>query len=138
MFVIVWNPKKVEWSIDGRVVATHITNIPQKKAHFAFNCWGTNSPNWGGTATVNHQRQMTVSSFQFTPLTTGLHLPADQWKLLNRVVFDGILSMEAGSENGNLGQDGNSGHNTNPNLSDCHVSAEPKEDNECSVNLRPC
>src|ERR1035437_6885357 len=82
-FVIVWNPKKVEWSIDGRVVATHITNIPQKKAHFAFNCWGTNSPNWGGTATVNHQRQMTVSSFQFTPLTTGLHLPADQWKLLN-------------------------------------------------------
>lgn len=70
-FVIVWNPKKVEWRIDGRVVATHITNIPQKKAHFIFNVWGTNSPNWGGTATVNHQRQMTVSSFQFTPLTTG-------------------------------------------------------------------
>lgn len=69
-FVIVWN-RKVEWRIDGRVVATHITNTPQKKAHFIFNCWGTNSPNWGGTATVNHQRQMTVSSFQFTPLTTG-------------------------------------------------------------------
>ena len=70
-FVIVWNPKKVEWSIDGKVVATHITNIPQKKAQFLFNLWGTNSPNWGGTATTGHQRQMTVSSFQFTPLTIG-------------------------------------------------------------------
>ena len=68
-FVIVWNHKKVEWSIDGRVVATQTTNIPQKKAHFIFNLWGTNSPEFGGTATTNHQRQMTVSSFQFTPLT---------------------------------------------------------------------
>ena len=70
-FVIVWTPKKIEWSIDGVMVATHIEKIPQKEAHFIFNLWGTNSPNWGGTATANHQRQMTVSSFQFTPLTLG-------------------------------------------------------------------
>ena len=64
-FEIIWTPTSIEWWIDGNLVDTHTQNIPSAPSHFIFNLWGTNSPDWGGMATPNMKRTMTISGFVY-------------------------------------------------------------------------
>jgi len=64
----VWSPGKIVFSRDGVIVATFTNVVPTQPAQFIFNHWGTNDPNWGGTATPGVDRFMYVKSFSFTPL----------------------------------------------------------------------
>src|SRR5271170_1308177 len=66
-YTVVWSSKQIQWSIDGVVVATHTTNIPQTPAYMMINFWGTNSSSWGGVATPGVTRYFYVSSVSFTP-----------------------------------------------------------------------
>jgi len=62
----VWYPGRVEWYLDGKLIAVHKKNVPTVPAHIILNHWGTNSNNWGGTATVG-TRYMYVKKVKFTP-----------------------------------------------------------------------
>lgn len=66
-YTVVWAPASITWSIDGVVVATHTTNIPQTPAYIMLNFWGTNSSSWGGVATPGVTRYFYVKSVSFTP-----------------------------------------------------------------------
>jgi endo-1,3-1,4-beta-glycanase ExoK len=66
-YTVVWTSTSITWSIDGTVVATHTTNIPQTPAYIMINFWGTNSSSWGGVATPGVTRYFYVQSVSFTP-----------------------------------------------------------------------
>lgn len=66
-YTMVWLPTSITWSIDGVVVATHTTNIPQTPAFLMINFWGTNSTSWGGLATPGVTRYFYIKSVSFTP-----------------------------------------------------------------------
>lgn len=66
-YTVVWTSTSITWSIDGVVVATHTTNIPQTPAYIMINFWGTNSSDWGGVATPGVTRYFYVKSVSFTP-----------------------------------------------------------------------
>ena len=66
-YTVNWTSSSIAWSIDGVVVATHTTNIPQTPAYIMINFWGTNSSSWGGVATPGVTRYFYVSSVSFTP-----------------------------------------------------------------------
>jgi beta-glucanase (GH16 family) len=67
-YKFVWSPGKIVFWRDGAVIATHTKVVPSAAAPMMFNHWGTNNPNWGGTATPGVDRFMYVKSFSFTPL----------------------------------------------------------------------
>jgi endo-1,3-1,4-beta-glycanase ExoK len=64
----VWNPAKIEFYVDDRLVSTHTEHIPSVPAAAMINLWGTNSSSFGGTATNGVTRYLYVSSFSYTPL----------------------------------------------------------------------
>jgi hypothetical protein len=67
-FCIGWAKDSVVWEINGLSIATHIQKIPSAPAYFLFNFWGTNSPGWGGLATLNTPRTLEISNFSFLPV----------------------------------------------------------------------
>jgi beta-glucanase (GH16 family) len=71
-YILVWTPTSVKVYIDGTLVASHNNHIPQTPAYIILQHRGTNSKEWGGTATVGMTRYMYVKSVNFTPLETSL------------------------------------------------------------------
>ncbi|MBB2146565.1 family 16 glycosylhydrolase [Pedobacter sp. LMG 31464] len=47
-YAIIWNPNEIKWEIDGKIVHSTTTAIPNKAMHIVFNLWATKSVNWGG------------------------------------------------------------------------------------------
>jgi beta-glucanase (GH16 family) len=67
-YKFVWQPGQITFYVDGVVRATHTTNVPSAPANFMINHWGTDSGNWGGTATVGTSRYFYVDWVKYTPL----------------------------------------------------------------------
>jgi len=67
-YTLVWAPASVKVYIDGKLVASHNEHIPQSPAYIILQHRGTNSNEWGGTATAGVTRYMYVKSVIFTPL----------------------------------------------------------------------
>ena len=63
----VWTRRSIEFYVDGVLKAAHSSNIPTAPAYFMMNQWGTNNPNWGGTATVGTTRYFYIDWVRFTP-----------------------------------------------------------------------
>ncbi len=63
----IWSESKISYYIDGAWQADHTSNVPSAPAYFMINHWGTDSPYWGGTATVGPVRYMYVSHASYTP-----------------------------------------------------------------------
>lgn|SRR5574340_875943 len=66
-YKFVWSPGKISFYIDGIWIADHTTNVPTAPAYFMINHWGTDSPNWGGVATLGVMRYFYVSNASYTP-----------------------------------------------------------------------
>jgi beta-glucanase (GH16 family) len=66
-YKFVWAPGVITFYRDGNWVATHTTNVPSAAAYFMINHWGTDSPYWGGYATVGTPRYFYVDSVSYTP-----------------------------------------------------------------------
>ncbi len=64
----VWQAGSITYFIDGQQVAVHTTDVPSAPAHFFLNHWGTDSPYWGGLATVGVTRYFYVDSASFKPM----------------------------------------------------------------------
>jgi beta-glucanase (GH16 family) len=63
----VWAARAITFYIDGVRVARHTTNVPSAPAYFMINHWGTDSPYWGGYATIGTPRYFYVDSVSYTP-----------------------------------------------------------------------
>ncbi|MGH9501682.1 MAG: choice-of-anchor D domain-containing protein [Terriglobales bacterium] len=63
-----WQAGQITYSVDGTLASTHTTFIPTTPAAGMVNFWGTNSINFGGTATAG-TRYLFVSGFSFVPAT---------------------------------------------------------------------
>lgn len=68
-YQLVWTSKAVAWYIDGKLVASHYKNVPQKPAFIILQHRGTNSNLWGGTATLGVRRFAYFKSVTYTPET---------------------------------------------------------------------
>ena len=66
-YKFVWEPGRISYYIDDVLQATHVTNVPRAAAYFMINHWGTDSPWWGGMATVGTTRYFYVDWARFTP-----------------------------------------------------------------------
>ena len=64
-YQMTWTKTSVIYTIDGVMVASVYTNVPQDAAYVFLNHWGGNDPNWGGTATIGVDRWMWVQSFSY-------------------------------------------------------------------------
>ncbi len=67
-YKFVWQPGKIDYYIDGVFQTEHTTNVPTAPAHFMINHWGTDSANWGGTATLGVSRYFYVDWVSYAPL----------------------------------------------------------------------
>jgi beta-glucanase (GH16 family) len=67
-YKFVWQPGQIEFFVDGVLKATHTENVPSAPAYFMINHWGTDSGNWGGSATVGTSRYFYVDWVSYTPL----------------------------------------------------------------------
>lgn len=68
-YTVIWTPKAVEWYVDGQIVARHTDHVPTALASVIIQHRGTNSPLWGGNASVGKPRYMYIKSFTYSPLT---------------------------------------------------------------------
>ncbi len=66
-YKFVWSPGKISYYIDGTHIVDHTTNVPSAPAYFMINHWGTDSPYWGGYATLSTPRNFYVSHVSYTP-----------------------------------------------------------------------
>lgn len=66
-YKFVWSKGKISYYIDGVKKADHTNNVPTAPAYFMINTWGTDSANWGGTATLDTPRYIYVSKAAYTP-----------------------------------------------------------------------
>jgi endo-1,3-1,4-beta-glycanase ExoK len=66
-YKFVWQRGKITYYIDGVLKAVHKTNVPKAPAYFMINHWGTDGPNWGGTASVGVSRYFYVDWVSYTP-----------------------------------------------------------------------
>jgi beta-glucanase (GH16 family) len=68
-YKFVWTATSVAYYIDGILVGTHTTDIPQATSpgFVIMSHYGTNSSSFGGVATVGQIRYMYVNSFTYTP-----------------------------------------------------------------------
>mgnify|MGYP003583040042 FL=1 len=67
-YVIYWEPNRIVWEIDGKVVRSTTTAVPDKPMQVIFNLWATKSENWAGS--IKHAKLPTfayVNSFKYTP-----------------------------------------------------------------------
>jgi len=66
-YTLTWQAGKITYAIDGNLQGVHTTNVPTTPAYFIINHWGTDSGNWGGTATVGTTRYLYVKQVSYTP-----------------------------------------------------------------------
>lgn len=66
-YTMTWQAGKITYAIDGVRQGVHTTNVPTAPAYFMINHWGTDSGNWGGTATVGTTRYLYVKQASYTP-----------------------------------------------------------------------
>ena len=66
-YKFIWEAGKISYYVDGNLEAVHTTNVPSAPAHFMINHWGTDSGNWGGTASVGTPRYFHVDWVRYTP-----------------------------------------------------------------------
>ena len=66
-YKFVWQRKQIFFYVDDVLQAAHTTNVPRAPANFMINHWGTDSGNWGGTATVGVSRYFYVDWVRYTP-----------------------------------------------------------------------
>lgn len=66
-YKIVWAPASITFFLDGTVVRTNTSVVPQVPAYILMNHWGTNSVGFGGLATVGTTRWQYFKGFTFTP-----------------------------------------------------------------------
>jgi len=67
-YKFVWQKRKISYYVDSVLKAVHTPNVPTAPAYFMINHWGTDSPNWGGAATVGTPRYFYVDRVSYTPL----------------------------------------------------------------------
>ena len=66
-YKFVWTKNRISFYVDGEFRATHRTNVPTARAYFFISHWGSNSPWWGGMATVGTERYFYVDWASHTP-----------------------------------------------------------------------
>lgn len=66
-YKFVWGKTQISFYVDGVLQAVHTTNVPTVPANFMINHWGTDSGNWGGTATIGVDRYFYVDWARYTP-----------------------------------------------------------------------
>jgi len=66
-YTLVWLAGSVKVYIDDVLVVSHDKHVPSSPAHIILQHRGTNSDEWGGTATVGVTRYFYVKSVKFTP-----------------------------------------------------------------------
>lgn len=66
-YKFVWQKGKISYYLDGILKAVHTTHVPSAPAYFMINHWGTDSGDWGGTATVGTSRYFYVDWVRYTP-----------------------------------------------------------------------
>ena len=66
-YKFVWEPGRVSYYVDDVLQAVHTTDVPSAPSYFMINHWGTNSPFWGGLATLDVERYFYVDWVRFTP-----------------------------------------------------------------------
>lgn len=67
-YKLVWTPNKITVYIDGTQVVSHKQHVPQAPARIVLEIRGTNSNEWGGTASVGVPQYFYVKSVGFTPM----------------------------------------------------------------------
>ena len=66
-YKFVWSKNRINFYINNVMQATITTDVPRAPAHFMINHWGTNSPYFGGTATVGTPRYFYIDWVRYTP-----------------------------------------------------------------------
>lgn len=66
-YSFVWAPGSITYYIDGVLADTHTSNVPSAPAYFMINHWGTDSPNWGGYASLGTPRYFYISHASYAP-----------------------------------------------------------------------
>lgn len=51
-YVVIWEPNKLSWQIDGKEIYTTNTAIPNKAMPMIFNLWASKSVSWAGQVNV--------------------------------------------------------------------------------------
>ncbi|MBV8050452.1 MAG: glycoside hydrolase family 16 protein [Acidobacteriaceae bacterium] len=67
-YKIVWLPDSIKVYVDEKLVASHDKRVPATPAHIILQHRGTNSDEWGGTASLGITRYFYVKSVKFTDL----------------------------------------------------------------------
>ncbi len=66
-YKFVWSRKSISYYVDGVLEAVSNTNVPSAPAYFMISHWGSNSPWFGGLATVNVPRYFYIGHVSYTP-----------------------------------------------------------------------
>jgi beta-glucanase (GH16 family) len=66
-YKFVWQPGRIDYYVDGGFQVSHTTNVPSAPAYFMMNHWGTDSPDWGGPATLGETRYFYIDSVSYSP-----------------------------------------------------------------------
>lgn len=69
---IVWESDRIEYFVQGKLLATVTTNVPSIAANAFFAVRGANDANDGGLAALNSPRYAYLSYFRWTPSSTNL------------------------------------------------------------------
>ena len=68
-YKFVWEPGQITFYVDGvQQGDPHTDHVPSAPAYFMINHWGTDSGDWGGTATVGTDRYFYIDWVSYTPL----------------------------------------------------------------------
>jgi len=63
----VWQPGRIDYYVDSSFQVSHTANVPSAPAYVIMNHWGTDSTDWGGTATVGDTRYVYIGSVSYSP-----------------------------------------------------------------------
>ncbi len=66
-YKFVWQQGSISYYVDDVLKAASTTNVPTAPAYFMISHWGSNSPYFGGLATVNKPRYFYIDSVSYTP-----------------------------------------------------------------------
>ncbi len=67
-YKFVWEPGKISFYVDDDPPVVHTEHVPSAPAYFMINHWGTDSPSWGGGATIGINRYFYIDRVTYTPL----------------------------------------------------------------------
>lgn len=63
-FKFVWSAHQIDYYMDGKLLKSHIQNVPTKPAFVMINHWG-GTPEWGGAPSPGVTRYLYVKSFSY-------------------------------------------------------------------------